>query len=104
MTDTSNDPGIKVNPSPYTDMAASAVRSLLVVVGALVALAGFVSKHDWAGLIDYVQSAPFLTALATIMAAGAFAWGQWKTRSRAVDAIAVATSPKVPDSVASLKE
>lgn len=102
--DNSTDPGIQVNASPYVDMAASAVRSLVLVVSALVALAGFVSKHDWAGVITYVQSAPFLTALATVMAAGAFVWGQIKTRRRAVDLSAVAQSPKVPDTVAKLKE
>lgn len=103
MSDTDGKPGIEARATPYFDMATSAVRSVLLVVGAVVALAGFVSKHDWAGVLSYVQSAPFITALATVMAAGSFAWGQWKTRERANQISSVAGNPLVPEDVAKLK-
>jgi hypothetical protein len=96
-------PPVEVRSTPYFDMATSAVRSAVLVIGALVALAGFVSKHDWAGMIDYVQTAPFITSLATVSAAGAFLWGQWKTRYRANQLTTVAANPDVPDSAAKLK-
>jgi len=96
MTDPSSDLNIiQVNPSiQYLDMATNAVRSFVMVAGAVTALAGLVSQHDWRGAIAYIQGTPFTTALATVMSLGAFAWGLWKTHKRGGQLITAAVDPR----------
>ena len=86
---------IEVSPSiQYLDMATSAVRGFVMIAGAVVALAGFVSQHDWHGAIAYMQSSPFTTALATVMSVGAFGWGLWKAHKRGGQLVTSATDPR----------
>lgn len=86
---------IEVNPSvQYLDMATNTVRSVVMVVGAVTALAGFVSQRDWHGATAYIQGAPFTTALATLMSLTAFAWGLWKTHKRGGQLLTAATDPR----------
>ena len=96
-------PPIAVNPSPASDQVQAGLRSLVLVIGAVGAILGFVGKHDLAGLINYLQSAAFVPAALVLASAASFVWGQWKTRHRAKQLISVASSPAVPDSVAKLK-
>lgn len=71
-----------VNPQPYIAGVASFARSAVVVASSAVALAGFVSKHDWAGLASYVQSQPFTLAGATVMSFGFAGYGAWRAYVR----------------------
>jgi hypothetical protein len=96
-------PQIVVNPSPTTDQAQSAIRTVLLVVSAITAITTLASKRDLAGFIVYVQSSDFLQVASIVATAVTFAWGQWKTRHRAKQLAAVAADPRVPDAVATLK-
>jgi len=102
MTDNTTPP-IQANPTPVTDQAASAIRTVLLCIGVVSALAGFVAKRDLAGFIAYMQSSDFLAAMSLLLAAGSFVWGQWKTRHRAKQLATVAADPRVPDEVIALK-
>lgn len=103
MSDNNEAPPITVNASPATDQATSAVRTVLLIFSVVTALAGFFSKRDLAGFIAYVQSSDFITALALLIGAATFAWGQWKTRHRAKQLATIAADPRTPDSVATIK-
>jgi hypothetical protein len=94
---------ISVNATPATDQIAAAMRSLVLVVSAITALAGIASKHDLKGFIAYVQSSDFLAAASVVVAVGSFAWSQLKTRKRAVQLATIAADPRVPDAVATVK-
>lgn len=96
-------PQIIVNASPAVDQAQSAIRTVLLVVSAVTAIATLASKRDLAGFILYVQSNEFLQVASIIVTAGTFAWSQWKARHRAKQLAAVAADPRVPDAVATLK-
>jgi len=102
MTDNETPP-MQANPTPTTDQAAAAVRTILLCIGVVSALAGFVGKRDLAGFIAYMQSSDFISALALLMAAATFVWGQIKTRHRAKQLATVAADPRVPNEVISLK-
>jgi hypothetical protein len=83
---------ILVNATPTSDQLYAAVRQIGMAVGA------------WAIGKGYLQ-ADTATALGTIaLVAVPFVYGQLKTRLRAQQLATVASSPKVPDSVASIKE
>jgi hypothetical protein len=95
------DTPITVSATPAPDQIAAGVRSIVLVISAVTALAGLVSKHDLAGLIAYVQSSDFITAAGIAIAAGSFVWGQIKTRKRAVQLATMATI--LPDTIATTK-
>lgn len=102
MTDDTTPP-IQAEKSPARDQAESAIRSVLLAISVVTALAGFVSKHDLAGFVAYMQSSDFLAALAALIGAATFGWGQWKARHRSQQLAAIAADPRVPDQVAKLK-
>lgn len=104
MTEENSTPPIVADRSPARDQAESAVRFVLLAISVVSALAGFVSKHDLAGFIRYMQSSDFLTALAAVIGVATFAWGQWKARHRSNQLAAIAADPRVPDAVATLKK
>ena len=94
---------IAVNASPVPDQAASALRSVLLVISVITALTTIASKRDLAGFIVYVQSSEFLQAVSIVVSIGTFAWGQWKIRHRAKQLATIASDDRVPNEVASLK-
>jgi hypothetical protein len=96
MTDKNELPVITVPSTPANDQIASAIRSVMLVVGFVTAVAGFVSHRDAAGFIAYVQSSDFVLALGVLMTAGSFVWGQWKTRHRGKQLANLAADPAVP--------
>ena len=61
------------------------------------------SKRDLTGFVAYMQSSDFLSAVAAVTGATAFAWGQWKARRRSKQLAAIAGDPRVPNEVARLK-
>jgi hypothetical protein len=102
MSDDNEKPQIVVPATPVPDQIEAGIRAVFLVIGAVSALAGFVSKHDIAGLVAFMQSSEFVSALGFAMAAAAFLRGQWKARHRSRQLTAIASSPKVPDSVATV--
>lgn len=99
MTDNNEQPQIQVSATPAADQAASLIRTVVLSVSVLTAVAGFVSKRDLTGFIAYIQTNEFLAALATLIALGTLVWGQWKTRHRAKQLANIAADPRVPDAV-----
>ena len=103
MTEKTEAPGIVVNASPAADQIAAAVRTLILVISVITALAALASKRDLAGFIVYAQSSEFLQAASVAIGIGTFIWGQAKTRYRAKQLAAIAGDDRVPDAVASVK-
>ena len=103
MANPNNPAPIAVNASPVPDQAASALRSVLLIVSVITALTTIASKRDLAGFIVYVQSSEFLQALSFVVGIATFAWGQWKTRRRAKQLAAVGANPSVSDEIISIK-
>jgi hypothetical protein len=94
---------IAVNPSPVPDQAASALRTVVLIISVITALTTLASKRDLAGFIVYVQSSEFLQAMSIVISIATFTWGQWKIRHRAQQLATIAGDERVPDAVANLK-
>lgn len=85
---------IQVQPSPIAAQAASTVRVVVLIVTGAAAIIGFLSKRDIAGLVAYLQSDGAVPAIATVIAAATYVWGQWKLRhERAKLVVAAAAAP-----------
>jgi len=106
--DTTTSPGdaepIIVANTPTPDQIASAIHNVVLVFGAVSAVFGFISKHDLAGLIDYIQTTKFVAVIGLIMSAWAVLKAQKMARQRSAQLTTIAQDPKVPDSVAKLAE
>lgn len=85
MSDPNSTP-IMVNPSPGPDQLASAVRSLLIAVGAYGAGKGWFDASLWAALVP------------VLMIVGPVVWAQLKVRSSKAKMVTVAEA--APDQVA----
>lgn len=87
-----------VDPKPYLAGVASVARSCVVVATSAVALSGFLSRHDWRGLAEYVQSGPFTLAAATVasamVAGGTALYGAWKAYERSHQLAKAADDPR----------
>lgn len=85
------------------NQAASALRSVLLIVSVMTALTTIAGKRDLAGFIVYVQSSGFLQTLSIVVSIVTFVWGQWTIRHRAKQRAAVSANPRAPEAVAALK-
>lgn len=81
---------IVVNPSPVKDQLAAGFRTLIVLLGGISAVMGFLRTHDLAGLIVYLQSDSFIPIIGAASAVGAFLYAQWKTIARKRELVDVA--------------
>lgn len=97
MTDNEKPP--IVAPAPGMDQAESAVRTLILAISVITAVAGFVAKRDLAGFIVYVQSNDFLAFLALAIGGATVWWAQWKSRHRAKQLVAIRDDDRVPSEV-----
>lgn len=93
---------IVINPSIPATMIPVAIRQLLLILGGAVTLSALVGARDWAGLLAYLQSEPFIL----VVTAGATLWAtiQGQRVSLRNTAEKVAMAPLVPDTVAVVKE
>lgn len=82
-----------VNDSPVQAQISTAIRDVGIVIGFLSALLGFVSKHDLAGAINFLQSAQALPAIGMIVGAGIIAWRQFHARRAVAVTVAAVTNP-----------
>lgn len=89
---------IVVNPSPVKDQIAAGFRTLIVLIGGISAMIGFLGKHDLAGLIVYLQSGSFVPIIGAASAVGAFVYAQWQTIRRKRTLVTVTAA--APDDVA----
>lgn len=95
--------------SPNTgliDGIQAAARYAVVLITFITAFLGLLQVRDIAGIIALIQSngGQVLAAISGLIALGTAAYGVFKTRKRGAQIVTVATDPKVPDSVATLKE
>lgn len=97
-------PPIVVNGNEaLADPVKLAFASLVIVLGSLTALSGFVSNRDLAGFIVWIKTtdgAAFIGAASTL-AGIAYAW--WKSRHRAAQVVAVAADDRVSSDVATVR-
>lgn len=97
---------IVVNPSPVGEQISASIRTVIILIGGISAILGFIGKHDLAGLIVFLQSGSFLPIIGAASAVGAFLYAQWQTIRRkrtlvtvtaaADDAVAVLAPTKGP--------
>lgn len=83
---------VKVNKTPTKDQLWAGVRTAVVAISAWAVGKGFIGQ-DTATMLGSVA----LVAVPVVI-------GQLKTRRRAQELAKIAASPKVPDSVAQIKE
>ena len=89
-----------IKPTTITEAAVAGVRILTVLIGGSAAIGGFVSKHDLAGLIAYLQSQQFIPVAGAIAAVATFGYGLWRTYKTKKSLLAVAEA--VPDEIATI--
>ena len=99
----------EINPSAVMAHAPVLLRQLLLIIGGVVAVIGFMSARDLAGLWTYLQSDEFVTVFVAGSGLVALLYGQWKARRDRVrlvtitnevsDDVAFLTAPKPPPAV-----
>lgn len=80
-----------------------AIANVLVVIGALTALSGFVSNRDLAGFIVWIKTTDGAAFIAAAMSLAGIAYSWWKSRHRAAQVVAVAADDRVAPDVATIK-
>lgn len=85
------------------DPAKLALANVVVVLGALTALSGFVSNRDLAGFIVWIKTTDGAAFIAAALSLGGVAYSWWKSRHRAAQVVAVAVDNRVSPSVATIK-
>lgn len=93
---------IVIDPSPVADQIKAGIRNVIVLIGGMAAIFGFIGRHDAAGLVVYLQSGTFLPVIGAAGTVGAVVWGQWKARHS--KAQLVTTGAAAPNSVAIVKD
>lgn len=91
------EPTPKATNQGFIDSAQAAVRYIVVIVTAVIALLGLLKVHDVAGMIAYIQmnGGDVLAAISGLTAIGTAAYGVWKTHKRGVQAALPMVNPKV---------
>lgn len=82
-----------VNDNPVQAQISTAIRDAGIVIGFVSALLGFVSKHDLAGAINFLQSAQALPAIGMIGAGAIVIWRQIHARRDVAVKVAAVTNP-----------
>nr|WP_314471032.1 hypothetical protein [uncultured Sphingomonas sp.] len=85
------------------DPAKLAVANVVVVIGALTALSGFVSNRDLAGFIVWIKTTDGAAFLAAALSLAGIVYSWWKSRHRAAQVVNVAADERVPAEVATVK-
>jgi hypothetical protein len=94
-------PPIQVNSSPAKEQASQTLATVLIILGGLGSVLGFVSKHDIAGLVVWLQSAPGVPFLAALVLVGTYAWRQLKVRKNQAEKVVLAHV--APDEIGQVK-
>ena len=79
--------------------ALAAIRVILVSLGLLAAVLGFMARGDLVGLISYLQRDEGLTGLITLVGLISFVWGQIKTRRNHEARVILTSLPTTPNSI-----
>lgn len=84
------------------DPAKLALASLVVVLGSLTALSGFMSNRDLIGFIVWIKTTDGLAFLGAASSLAGIVYAWWKSRHRAAQVVNVAADDRVPTAVASV--
>lgn len=95
------DAPVTVPASPVSDQAAAFTRDMLILLGSVPAVSLLLGKHDFAGLIAWVQSSAGVQVVGVLLTIGTPLWRQWITRHKHADAVKMASA--LPDSEAIVK-
>lgn len=85
------------------DTVTAALRYVVVIMGAVPLLLKMLGAGNFAAIVGYFQTADGSALIAAIGALGTLAYGLVKTFRRGDEVASVASSSKVPNSVAMLK-
>ena len=85
------------------DPAKLALASIVVVLGSLTALSGFVSNRDLIGFIVWTKTTDGLAFLGAVSSLAGIAYAWWKSRHRAAQVVAVAADERVSPDVATVR-
>lgn len=103
MTDNETPPIVVAQNAATTDPLKLAFANVIVILGAMGALAGFVSNRDLAGFIVWIKTNDGAAFVSAVLAFASFAYASWKARHRATQVVALGADPRVPPAAASLK-
>lgn len=82
------------------DPVKLALANVVVVVGAMTALSGFLSNRDLAGFIVWIKTTDGAAFIAAALSLAGLAYSWWKSRHRAAQVVSVAVDDRVPAAVA----
>jgi hypothetical protein len=82
-----------VNRDPINAQIATFARDIGLVVGAMTALLGLISKKDWPGIIAFMQSSNALTAAGILATVAIPVWRQFSARWNRQLLVKAAQSP-----------
>lgn len=92
----------EINPSAVMAQAPVLLRQILLVLGGMGAVFGFLSARDIAGLWAYLQSEQFVPVFMAAAGGASLLYGQWKAHRDRVRLVVLGKN--VPDDVAVVKE
>lgn len=103
MTDNETPPIVVSGNAATTDPLKLAIANVFVILGAMTALAGFVSNRDLAGFIVWIKTTDGAAFIGAVMTVASLGYAAWKSRHRATQVVTLGADPRVPATVAVVK-
>lgn len=105
MPDSTTPPIVVSENAGVIDGVQAAARYVGFLIGVVTALLAFVKTRDIAGAIEYVRSnlGQTISAVTGLIGLGLAAYGVFKTHKRGAQIATVASSERVPASIATTK-
>lgn len=102
----STKPVIVESDAGTSDAIQAAVRYLIVIISACIAIFGFLKQRDAAGLVAYIQAngGALIAAISGVVSVATALYGIYKTHKRGAQLTTVAADNRVPNAVAKLKK
>lgn len=80
---------VVINPSTTPDHVSSGVRDVLIFIGGITAVFGFLAEKDLAGLMSWIQSTEALPFLGLVVAGLSLIWRHITLRRKKAQLVAV---------------
>lgn len=96
-----NEKPIIVDPSKINAQVGTGIRDLVVIIGVVSAVLGFVRTGDLNGLLSYIQAPEFLAAAGIVAVAAVTGYRQWRARRDTKALVKIADA--APDTVAKVE-
>lgn len=103
MTDNETPPIVVSGNAATTDPLKLAIANVFVIIGAMTALAGFVSNRDLAGFIVWIKTNDGAAFIGATLSVASLVYAAWKSRHRATQVVSLGADPRVPPAAATLK-